>query len=70
VVYLSLVCKCENSSGLGERKAAGGAAGGVKPVRPAWSLHGGKFGFHAREESLFVSGGRGSGGWSGESAGG
>jgi hypothetical protein len=31
---------------------------------------GGKFGFRAREESRFVSGGRGSSGWSGESAGG
>jgi hypothetical protein len=30
---------------------------------------GGKFGFRAREESQFVSGGRGSGGWSGESTG-
>jgi hypothetical protein len=54
----------------GERKAAGGGARGVKPVRPVWSLHGGKFGFRAREESRFVSGGRGSGGWFGESAGG
>jgi hypothetical protein len=31
---------------------------------------GGTFGFHAREESLFVSGGHSSGSWSGESAGG
>jgi hypothetical protein len=31
---------------------------------------GGKFGFRAREQSWFVSGGRGYGGWSGESAGG
>jgi hypothetical protein len=61
----------------GERKAAGGVAGGVKPVRPVlkpirpvWVLQIGKFGFRAREESQFVSGGRGSGGWSGESAGG
>jgi hypothetical protein len=61
----------------GERKAAGGAAGSVKlvrpvlkPVRPVWGLQGGKFGFRAREESWFGSGGRGSGGWSGESAGG
>jgi hypothetical protein len=54
----------------GERKAAGGAAGSVKPVRPVWGLQGGKFGFRAREESRFVSGGRGSGGWSKESAGG
>jgi hypothetical protein len=62
---------------LGERKAAGGAAGSVKPVRPVlkpvravWGLQGGKFGFGARELSQFVSGGRGSGVWSGESAGG
>jgi hypothetical protein len=60
----------------GERKAAIGVAGGVKPVRPVlkpvrlvWSLQGAKFGFRAREESRFVSGGRGSGGWSGEFAG-
>jgi hypothetical protein len=60
----------------GERKAAGSAAGGVKlvrpvlkPVGPIWGLQGGKFGFRAREESRFVSGGRGSGGWSGESTG-
>jgi hypothetical protein len=31
---------------------------------------GGKFGFRAREESQFVSGCRGSGGWSGEFGGG
>jgi hypothetical protein len=54
----------------GERKAAGGVAGGVKPVGPVWSLQGGKFGFRAREESRFGSGGRGSGAWSGKSAGG
>jgi hypothetical protein len=61
----------------GERKAAGGVAGEVKPVgpvlkpvRPVWSLQGGKFGFRAREESRFVLGGRGSGGWSVEFAGG
>jgi hypothetical protein len=61
----------------GERKAAGGVDRGVKPVGPvlkpvrlAWSLQQGKFGFRAREESRFVSGGRGSGGWSGEFAGG
>jgi hypothetical protein len=61
----------------GERKATRGVAGGVKPVRPAlkpvrpvWGLQSGKFGFRAREESRFVSGGRSSGGWSGESAGG
>jgi hypothetical protein len=52
----------------GERKSAGGAAGGVKPVRPVWALQSGKFSFRAREESRFVSGGRGCGGWSGESA--
>jgi hypothetical protein len=54
----------------GERKNARGVAGGVKPVRPVWGLQSGKFGFCAREESRFVLGGRGSGGWSGESAGG
>jgi hypothetical protein len=61
----------------GEQKAAGIADGGVKPVRPVlklvrqvWGLQGGKFGFRAREESRFVSGGRGSGGWSREFAGG
>jgi hypothetical protein len=61
----------------GERKAAGGVAGGVKPVGPVlkpvrlvWSLQRGKFVFCARKESQFVSGGRGSGGWSGEFAGG
>jgi hypothetical protein len=42
----------------------------LKSVRPVWGLQGGKFGFHAREESWFVSGGRGSGGWSKESTGG
>jgi hypothetical protein len=42
----------------GERKAAGGVAGGVKPVRsvlkpvrPVWGLQSGKFDFRAREES-------------------
>jgi hypothetical protein len=51
----------------GERKAAGGVAKGVKPVRPVlepvrpvWGLQSGKFGFRARELSRFVSGGRGS----------
>jgi hypothetical protein len=60
----------------GERTSAGGVAGRVKPVRPVlelvrpvWGLQSGKFGFRAREESRFVSGGRGSGGWSRESAG-
>jgi hypothetical protein len=42
----------------------------LKPVRPVWSQQGGKIGFHAREESRFVAGGCGSGGWSGEFAGG
>jgi hypothetical protein len=42
----------------------------LKPVRPVWSLQGGKFGFCAREESRFGSRGRGTDGWSGESAGG
>jgi hypothetical protein len=56
-------------SAWGEKKAAGGVAGGVKlvrpvlkPVRPVWSLQGGKFGFRAREESRFGSGGCGFGG--------
>jgi hypothetical protein len=56
-------------SAWGERKAAGGAAGSVKPVRPVWGLQGGKFGFRAREKSRFVSGGCGSIGWYGESVG-
>jgi hypothetical protein len=61
----------------GERKAIGGVAGGVKPVKPVWKpvrsvwrQQGGQFGFRARDESQFVAGGRGSGGWSGEFAGG
>jgi hypothetical protein len=61
----------------GERKVAGGAAGGVKPirpvlkpVRPGWGQQGGKFGFRAHGASRFVAGGRGSSGWSGEFAGG
>jgi hypothetical protein len=61
----------------GKRKAAGGVARGVnsvrpvfKPVRPVWSLQGGKFGFCSSDESRFVSGGRGSDSWSRESAGG
>jgi hypothetical protein len=56
-------------SAWGERKDAGGVAGRVKPVRSVlkpvrtvWSLQGGKFGFRAREESRFGSGGCGSGG--------
>jgi hypothetical protein len=58
----------------GEPQAAGGVGGVkpvrpvLKPVRPVWSQHRGKFGFHAREESRVVSGGRGPGGWFGEFA--
>jgi hypothetical protein len=61
----------------GERKSAGRAAGGLKPVRPVlepvrpvWGLQNDKVGFRAREESRFVPGGRGSGGWAREFAGG
>jgi hypothetical protein len=54
----------------GERKAARGVAAGVKPVRPVWRQQGGQFGFRAREESRFVAGGRGYGGWSREFVGG
>jgi hypothetical protein len=63
----------------GEKSAIGGRdpAGGVKlsrpvwkPVRPVWRRQGDQFGFCARDESRFVAGGRGSGGWSGEFAGG
>jgi hypothetical protein len=62
----------------GEKSAMGGreAAGGVKPVRlvwkpvrPVWRQQGDKFGFHSHDESRFVAGGCGSGGWSGEFAG-
>jgi hypothetical protein len=55
-----------------EKSALGGRdpAGGVKPVRPVWRQHGDQFGFCARDESRFVAGGRGFGGWSGEFAGG
>jgi hypothetical protein len=61
----------------GERKAARGAAGRATPVRPV--RHTGqtvaglgqqRAGFCARGEFWFVFGGHGSGGWSGESAGG
>jgi hypothetical protein len=54
----------------GEKSAMGGRgpAGGVKPVRPVWRQQGDQFGFRARDESRFVAGGRGSGGWSGELA--
>jgi hypothetical protein len=54
----------------GERKAAGGVAVGAKPVRPVWRQQGGQVGFRGCDESRFVAGGRGSGGWSGEFAGG
>jgi hypothetical protein len=61
----------------GDRKAAGSVATGVKlvrpvckPVRPVWRQQGNQFRFRAREESRFVVGGHGSGGWSGEFAGG
>jgi hypothetical protein len=38
----------------GERKAAGGVAGGVKPVRPVWSLQGASLVFVlVRSLSLF-----------------
>jgi hypothetical protein len=61
----------------GERKAVGGAAGRATPVRPVRCN--GKtgarrdrqqFGFRARTSARFGSGGRGSGGWAGEFAGG
>jgi hypothetical protein len=56
----------------GEKSATGGRgpAGGVKPVRPIWRQQGDQFGFRARDESRLVAGGHGSGGWSGEFAGG
>jgi hypothetical protein len=63
----------------GEKSAMGGRgpARGVKPVRPVlkpvrsvWRQQGDQFGFRARDESRFVAGGRGSGGWPGELAGG
>jgi hypothetical protein len=57
----------------GERKAVGGAAGRATPVRPVRgtgqtgaSLDTQQFGFCARTDAKFGSGGRGSGGWSGE----
>jgi hypothetical protein len=61
----------------GERKAAGGATGRTTPVRLV--SHTGQtgagldrlnFGFRARTDSRFGSGVHGSGGWSGEFAGG
>jgi hypothetical protein len=61
----------------GERKAVGGAAGRATPVRPVWGtgqtgagLDRQQFGFRARTDAKFGSGGRGSGGWSGKFAGG
>jgi hypothetical protein len=60
----------------GEQKAVGGAAGQATPVRPV--RHTGQtgagldrqhFGFCFRTNARFGSGGRGSGGWSGEFAG-
>jgi hypothetical protein len=61
----------------GERKAAGGAAGRATPVRPVCHTgHTGAgldrqhFGFRAFTDAKFGSGCRGSGGWSGEFAGG
>jgi hypothetical protein len=61
----------------GERKAVGGAAGratSVRLVRGTGQTGAGldrqQFGFRARTGARFGSGGRGSGGWAGESAGG
>jgi hypothetical protein len=61
----------------GERKAVGGAAGRAAPVRPmrgtgqtGASLDRQQFGFRARTSARFGFGGRGSGGWAGEFAGG
>jgi hypothetical protein len=58
----------------GERKAVGGAAAQVTPVRPVRGTGAGldrqQFGFHARTGARFGSGVRGSGGWVGEFAGG
>jgi hypothetical protein len=58
--------KRKNGEGLGANKVGEGNGENI----PVWSLQGGKFGFRAREKSWFVLGGRGSGGWSRESAGG
>jgi hypothetical protein len=59
----------------GERKAIGGAAAQATPVRPVWGT--GRTGAGLDNSSLgfmlvqvVVSGGRGSGGWAGEFAGG
>jgi hypothetical protein len=61
----------------GEQKAAGGAAGRTTPVRPVHhtsqtgvGLDRHHFGFRARTGARFGSGGRSSGGWAGEFAGG
>jgi hypothetical protein len=61
----------------GERKAIGGAAAQATSVSPVWVtgqtgavLDRQQFGFRARIGARFVSGGRGSGGWAGEFAGG
>jgi hypothetical protein len=61
----------------GERKAVGGAAGRATPVRPVRGtgqtgagLRRQQFGFRARKSARFGSGGRGSGGWARELAGG
>jgi hypothetical protein len=61
----------------GERKAVGGAAAQVTPVRTVWGtgqtgavLDRQHFEFRARTGARVVFGGRGSGGWAGEFAGG
>jgi hypothetical protein len=61
----------------GEKKAIGGAAGRATPVRPVTGtgqtgagLDRQQFGFRARTGARFGSGGRGSGDWAGEFAGG
>jgi hypothetical protein len=61
----------------GGRKAVGGAAVRATPVRPmrgtgqtGVGLDRRQFGFHALTGARFLSGGRGSGGWAGEFAGG
>jgi hypothetical protein len=61
----------------GERKVVGGAAGRATPARPvrgtcqtSAGLERQQFGFRARTDARFGSGGRGSGGWAGEFAGG
>jgi hypothetical protein len=64
-------------SAWGERKAVGGAAGRATQVRPVGGtrqtgagLDRQQFGFHACTGARFGSGGRGSGGWAGQFAGG